>query len=81
MKCPNCSQENKKTVLECRKCGRDLSVPPAWFPDWRWHARTLGVIYMTLTVLYFSVDFALKHMPEPYQLRKIPSELTPWLNR
>jgi len=81
MKCPNCTQENKQSAEECRKCGRDLSVPPAWFPDWRWHARALGCIYTGLAILYFAVNFGLSQMPEPYHLRKIPAELTPWLNR
>lgn len=81
MKCPNCSQENKDAAKACRKCGRDLSVPPAWFPDWRWHARTLGVIYAGLVVFYLGVSFALKRLPEPYHIRRIPPELTPWLRK
>ena len=81
MKCPNCEQENKQSSGDCRKCGRDLSIPPAWFPDWRWHARALGLIYTVLVILYFGISFGLSKMPEPYHLRKLPAELTPWLNR
>ena len=65
----------------CKKCGRDLSMPPAWFPDWKWHAKTLAIIYVCVTVFYLITTFVLKQLPEPYHIRKIPSELTPWLNR
>ncbi|OIO09994.1 MAG: hypothetical protein AUJ52_05540 [Elusimicrobia bacterium CG1_02_63_36] len=79
MKCPNCAQENKEAAEACRKCGRDLSIPPAWFPDWRWHARALSVIYTVLVIAYFTVSFALRKMPEPFHIRKLPPEITPWL--
>jgi len=81
MKCQNCSQENKANAKTCRKCGRDLTVPPAWFPDWRWHTRTLGLIYACLIVFYFVTTFALRRLPKPYHIRKVPADLTPWLNR
>lgn len=80
MKCQNCSQENKDSAQVCRKCGRDLSMPPAWFPDWSWHARTLGIIYACVIVLYFVTTFTLRQLPKPYNIRKIPDNLTPWLN-
>ncbi|MFA5139494.1 MAG: zinc-ribbon domain-containing protein [Elusimicrobiota bacterium] len=79
MKCPNCSQENKDTAKVCKKCGRDLTMPPAWFPDWRWHTRTLAVIYLCVTVFYLATTFALRQLPKPYDIRQIPPELTPWL--
>lgn len=81
MKCPNCAQENKDSAKTCKKCSRDLAMPPAWFPDWRWHMRTLSVIYAAIIVLYLVTSFTLRQLPEPYQIRKIPSELTPWLKR
>lgn len=81
MRCPNCAQENKDTAKACKKCGRDMAVPPAWFPDWRWHARTLGLIYASLLVLYVGVSFALRRLPKPYDIRRIPPEMTPWLER
>ena len=81
MKCPNCSQENKETAKQCRKCGRDFSVPPAWFPDFKWHARTLGILYALIVVFYLSVNFALRQLPKPYHIRQIPAELTPWLKK
>ncbi|MBI4425215.1 MAG: zinc ribbon domain-containing protein [Elusimicrobia bacterium] len=81
MKCHNCGSENKDAAKICKKCARDLSVPPAWFPDWRWHARTLGIIYGGLIVAYFSVSFVLRKLPPPYHLRQIAPEMTPWLKR
>ena len=79
MRCVSCGQENKDAAKACKRCGRDLHVPPAWFPDWRWHARTLGIIYACLIALYFGVSAALGSLPRPYQLRHIPVEMTPWL--
>jgi hypothetical protein len=79
MKCLDCGQENKDTAKFCRKCDRDLSVPPAWFPDAAWHVRALGIIYASLIVLYFGVSAALARLPKPYDMRHIPIEMTPWL--
>lgn len=79
MKCSSCSQDNKETAKVCKKCGRDLSTPPAWFPDAAWHAKTLGIIYAVLIVFYLGVSAALRSLPKPYHARKIPIEMTPWL--
>ncbi|MBI3564075.1 MAG: hypothetical protein HY079_02630 [Elusimicrobia bacterium] len=79
MKCVDCGVDNKDAAKNCRKCGRDMAVPPAWHPDAAWHLRTLGIIYACLTVLYFGVSAALSRLPRPYQLRQIPVEMTPWL--
>ena len=79
MKCLNCGQDNKETAKACKKCGRDLTLPPAWFPDWRWHVRTLAIIYSALIVLFFTAKFVLRRLPQPYNLRDIPAEMTPWL--
>lgn len=81
MKCPNCAQDNKDAAKLCKKCGRDLTMPPAWFPDWRWHLRTLGIIYCCLIVFYLVATFSLRRLPKPYHIRRIPAELTPWLHR
>lgn len=78
-KCPGCGSENKETAKTCRKCGRDMAVPPAWLPDAAWHLKTLGVIYAALTVFYFGATAVLSKLPKPYQLRDIPIEMTPWL--
>ena len=79
MKCPGCAFDNKEGLKTCRKCGRDLTVPPAWLPDARWHLKTLAIIYTGLTVIYFGVTGALSKLPKPYHLRDIPVEMTPWL--
>lgn len=80
MKCVSCGVDNKDTAKTCKKCGRDMSIPAAWFPDARWHLRTLAIIYAGLAVLYLVVNALLSGLPKPYHLRKIPIEMTPWLN-
>jgi hypothetical protein len=79
VKCVGCGFENKENAKTCRKCGRDMAVPPAWQPDAAWHLKTLGAIYAALTLLYFGVTAVLSKLPRPYQLRNIPVEMTPWL--
>ncbi|HVA65783.1 MAG TPA: zinc ribbon domain-containing protein [Elusimicrobiota bacterium] len=79
MRCLNCGQENKDTAKNCRKCGGDFTLAPAWFPDWRWHAKTLAIIYAGVIVFYYGVTFLLRRLPAPYQIRHIPIEMTPWL--
>lgn len=79
MKCANCGADNKETAKACKKCGRELTVTPVWFPDAKWHAKALGTIWILLTVFYFGVTAALKTLPKPYNIRKIPIEMTPWL--
>lgn len=81
MKCMNCGQENKDSAKACRKCSRDLSIPPAWFPDGAWHLKTLGIIYAVLAAFYFGVSALLKSLPKPYHVRDIPIEMTPWLRK
>jgi hypothetical protein len=53
----------------------------AWRPTWRWHLKALAGIYLFLTVFYFAVDRWLSHLPEPYKLRDVPAEMTPWLKK
>ena len=79
MKCLNCGQENKDAAKTCKKCGRDLTIPPAWFPDARWHLRTLAIIYACIIVAYFGISYLLRRLPRPYNIRHIPEEMTPWL--
>ncbi len=79
MKCLVCQTDNKDGAKVCRKCGVDLNLPPLWRPDWKWHAKVLGVIYVVLIALYFGISNFLGRIPEPYRMRQIPSEVTPWL--
>lgn len=81
MKCALCQFDNKDDAGTCRKCGADLRLEPLWKPDWRWHARALAVIYVSLTVLYFVISHFLSRVPEPYRLRDIPKDITPWISR
>lgn len=75
MKCPQCQSENKDVLKSCRKCGANLQMPPLWLPSWRWHLRTLGVIYAVVIVAFFVAKSVLK----PY-VRNLPPEITPWLH-
>ena len=52
-----------------------------WRPDWKWHAKVLGGIYMFLIVAYFALNALLSRLPPPYGLRHIPQDLTPWLKK
>ena len=79
MKCLVCQTDNKDGIKNCRKCGVDLSLEPMWKPDWKWHAKVLGVIYSVLLVAYFVITAFLNRLPAPYGLREIPKEITPWL--
>jgi hypothetical protein len=53
----------------------------AWRPSWMWHVKVLAGIYIFLTVFYFAVDHWLSRLPEPYRLRDVPMEMTPWLKK
>ncbi|PIU18150.1 MAG: hypothetical protein COT18_10990 [Elusimicrobia bacterium CG08_land_8_20_14_0_20_59_10] len=80
MKCINCGQDNRQNIKLCKKCGANLSMPPAWFPDWKWHLKTLSWIYLSLIAGFFLVSYLLHKLPPPYDQREIPKEMTPWLN-
>lgn len=80
MKCLNCGQDNKETAKLCKKCGTDMTLPPAWFPDWKWHAKCLGGIWAGLTAFYLVAHLLLHKLPPPYHQREIPPEMTPWLH-
>ena len=75
MKCPQCQTDNKDQAKSCRKCGMNLQLPPLWQPTWQWHAKTLGIIYAVLIVLFF----VMKSLLKPY-VRHLPPEVTPWLH-
>lgn len=63
-----------------KAAAQEALISPPWFPDAKWHLRTLGLIYAFLIVAYFGVSSALSRLPKPYTLRRIPMEMTPWLN-
>lgn len=71
---PNQPKKSKKLLQQ------EALITPPWFPDGAWHVRTLGIIYVILVVVYFGVSRALETLPKPYTLRRIPMEMTPWLN-
>ncbi len=52
-----------------------------WRPDWKWHLRSLAVIYVVLFIVYLGISRFLSKVPEPYRMRDIPAEMTPWLKR
>lgn len=64
---------------------QDLPPPetevPLWRPSWRWHGIALGAIYVSLLVIFFAMDRFLSRLPEPYKLREVPKEMTPWLSK
>ena len=74
MKCYKCQSENKEGAKLCRKCGADLIPALLWWPSWRWHAKTLAIIYGFLIVAFILLNQLLK----PY-MRQIPKDITPWL--
>lgn len=68
------------------KPNKTASVPsapapsePLWRPSWAWHLKVLAVIYLVLVAVFFAVDRFLSRLPEPYRLRDVPPEMTPWL--
>lgn len=76
-------QKNKDKVAQQAKTppAAPVIAEPMWSPTWKWHARTLGIIYVCLVIVYFSISTFLSRVPPPYKLREIPKELTPWLKK
>jgi len=60
---------------------RPDTAVPFWKPDWRWHLKTLGLVYAALVVVYFVLSNFLAKVPEPHRMRDIPKEMTPWLKK
>lgn len=56
-------------------------VTPFWKPTWRWHLTALGFIYAGLVVVFFLLSQFLSRVPQPFRMRDIPKEMTPWLKR
>jgi hypothetical protein len=52
-----------------------------WRPSPAWHVKVLAGIYLFLLVFFLAVDAWLSRLPEPYRLREVPAEMTPWLKR
>ena len=77
---PNNPQQSQQSKKAKKAAAQEALISPPWFPDARWHARTLALIYAALVVVYFGVSHALSRLPKPYHLRRIPMEMTPWLN-
>jgi hypothetical protein len=75
MKCPHCDVDNKDQAKMCRKCGQNLQLPPLWQPTWKWHRKTLIIIYIALIALFFG----LKYIMKPF-VRELPPEITPWMH-
>ena len=74
MKCPKCKTENRDTAKVCKKCGHSFEIIEVWRPTWKWHLKTLGIIYVVLIFVLFAANIILK----PY-LRQIPKDITPWM--
>lgn len=79
MICWQCGNENKDTAKTCRKCSVDLRLPPIWRPTWKWHIKTLVIIYIVLIIFYIAGIAVVKKLPPPYNQREIPKEMTPWI--
>lgn len=60
VKCVKCGVELKETAKACHKCGTPVSSGVTWQPGWRWHVKTLGIIYALLAVAYVVIRVALK---------------------
>lgn len=57
MKCPKCGQMNKNEAKTCNKCGAELQMPML---TWKWHAKTLAIIYVVLAVFYVLIRLLIK---------------------
>ena len=70
---PQGGKKSKKVLQQ------EALVSPPWYPDARWHLRTLAVIYAVIITAYYAISSLLSTLPKPYHLRQIPIEMTPWL--
>ena len=78
--CIACQSENKEDANVCKKCGVDMKMGPLWHPTWSWHLKTLGIVYVVLAIAYFSLSHFLGEViPEPYKMRNVSKDVTPWL--
>jgi hypothetical protein len=87
--CSNCgsglgaalSAKGKPAVTATRELTPPDTIMNFWRPDWKWHARTLLIIYVVLTAVFFGLSRFLSRIPEPHRMRDIPKEMTPWLKQ
>lgn len=77
---PQGAQPPREPKKSKKALAQEALVSPPWYPDAAWHLKTLGTIYFVLIFAYFAVSAALSTLPKPYHLRRIPMEMTPWLN-
>ena len=75
-------QNKEKSAKIVKAITPDVTtMEPAWMPTMKWHLTALGIIYVCLTIAYFSISYLLSRVPPPYKLREVPKELTPWLKK
>lgn len=70
--CYECGTDNKISAKFCKSCGADLSYVP-WRPNWKWYAKTLGIVYAVLVGMFFAAKILLA----PYE-RKIDPTWNPY---
>jgi len=83
IKCPKCGTKNPDKSPFCRRCKTRFDSPKVplkqeiiWQPDWKWHLKTLAIIYAVVVALYLGMNSILK----PY-IRNMPEDVTPWLKK
>lgn len=80
MKHAQTPHENKSAAKQAKKNAPETPQEQPWFPDWRWHLKTLSIIYLLLIAGFFTTRHFLAKLEPPYNIRQLPSEMTPWLN-
>jgi len=58
MKCQKCGQVNKDDAEACAKCG--MQFPRMEELSWKWHLKTLAIIYASLVVFYLGISALIK---------------------
>ena len=75
------AKRDAKKSEEAPKVPKPETNVPLWTPHWRWHLKALVIIYIVLAIAYFVINTFLTRVPEPYRMRDIPKEMTPWLKK
>ncbi|MBQ7907951.1 MAG: hypothetical protein IJ311_00395 [Elusimicrobiaceae bacterium] len=55
-------------------------MPHTFTPTIQWYAKVLAVILVLCTAAFFTISFAVKKLPAPYQPQQPAPETTPWLD-